>query len=66
LIRKNAELIWFVGCELDKCDRSFILADRSSETKKSDRSFILGDRSSETRKGDLFVWVVDRGRFTFS
>jgi hypothetical protein len=25
-------------------DRSFILADRSSETTKGDRSFILGDR----------------------
>jgi len=33
-------------------DRSFILGDRSSETRKGDRSFILGDRLSEKRKGD--------------
>jgi hypothetical protein len=25
LVKKTAEYVGFVGCELDKCDRSFIL-----------------------------------------
>ena len=49
---KSAEYVGFVGCELDKGDRTFILGTRSSEKRKGDRSFILGDRASETRKGD--------------
>ena len=49
---KSAEYVGFVGCELDKGDRTFILGTRSSEKRKGDRSFFLGDRASEKRKGD--------------
>jgi hypothetical protein len=38
LVNKIAEYVGFVGCGLDKGDRSFILGDRSSETRKDDRS----------------------------
>ena len=50
---KSAEYVGFVGCELDKGDRTFILGTRSSETTKADRSFILGDRSSEKSTCDV-------------
>ena len=47
---KSAEYVGFVGCELDKGDRTFILGTRSSEKRKGDPSFILGDRSSEKER----------------
>ena len=35
---KSAEYVGFVGCELDKGDRTFILGTRSSEITKGDRT----------------------------